>query len=355
MDGPLVAELTSAGAEVCIQSVPVVRKSMLSPRGLIGLLRQIVNELPRMRRLIKRVEPDVVLANTVTIPFWSVAARLLRRPVVVYVHEAEAALSRPARLLLTVPLLLANGVIFNSETSRRVSGFRLLEHGDRVRVVHNGVRGPRRAEPGRASLDQPFRVVYIGRLSPRKGVDLVVSAAKRLQDRGVPTDVDLVGAVFPGYEWYEAELREQVANLGLSDRVRFTGFQPAVWEHLAAGDVAVVPSRLDESFGNVVIEALLAKRPVVVADHTGLREAASGFSTVVLVPTDDPDAIADGLERVHDDWESYRVRAQTDAARADELYDPQRFQERLAGVLSDVATTRRRIRSTSVVEPSSRG
>ncbi|KQZ85179.1 hypothetical protein ASD56_02095 [Microbacterium sp. Root166] len=338
IDGPLVAQLRTAGAEVRILPVPVVRKSALSGRGMLALTREVFTQLPAMRRLIKDVRPDVVLANTVTIPFWTLAARWCRRPVVVYVHEAESALSRPARTLLTAPLRFANGIIFNSETSRRVSGSAWLEKRDRARVVSNGVQAPAAPSPARESLDGPMRIVYVGRLSPRKGVDLVVRAAARLRDSGIEPRVELVGAVFPGYEWYEEELRGLVAELDLGDMVSFTGFREVVWDEFAASDVAVVPSRLDESFGNVVIEALMSERAVVVADHTGLREAADGFASAVRVVPDDEMALTEGLRRVHEHWGDFRGHATADAERARRLYGTGTFHRRLSSALAERAT-----------------
>jgi glycosyltransferase involved in cell wall biosynthesis len=276
-----------------------------------------------------------------TIPLWLLVARLARRPVVVHVHEAERSLARPKRIALTAPLVLATMVIYNSEVSRRVSGLGLLDRRGRTRVIHNGVRGPDRVSPARRSLDDCYRLVYVGRLSPRKGVDLILTAARRLADAGVSTTVDLVGSVFPGYEWYEQQLREQVLALQLDQQVHFHGFQSTVWPYLAAADVAVVPSRLDESFGNVVVESLLAARPVVASDHTGLSEAARGFTAAVLTETDDPASLADGLNRVHDNWDDYRCRAEQDADTARTRYSPDRFHAELNETLAGVVEGRR--------------
>lgn len=335
VDGPLVEALRDAGARVHIQPSPVVRKSILTPHGLIGFVRDIVTQTPRMRRLVKEVGPDVLFANTVTIPFWSIVARISRRPIVVYVHEAEAGLSRLSRLLLTAPLRLANGVVFNSETSRRVSGSPWLENHDRVRVVPNGVTGPGTPSPARTTVDGPFRIVYVGRLSPRKGVDLVLDAVAELRESGVEASATIVGDVFPGYEWYEAELRKRALEAGLSSQIDFAGFHSVVWDHFSAADVAVVPSRLDESFGNVLIEALLSGRPVVAADQSGLREAATGFESVVLVRPDDASALAGGIRRVRAAWPRYRDRAGADADRARVLYSTDQFQTRLSDALSE--------------------
>jgi glycosyltransferase involved in cell wall biosynthesis len=337
-EGPLLKTLYAAGVEVYVQPVPVVRKSMLSPRGFLGVARQLVTDLPRMLHLVGRVRPNVVLVNTVTIPLWLVAARWLRTPTVVHVHEAESSLPRHARFALSAPLVLATRVVFNSEVSRRVSGLKSLERRGSVRVIANGVRGPKDASPGRTTLVAPFRVVFVGRLSPRKGVDLVIRAVHELIEQGLETEVDLVGSVFPGYEWYEAELHELVAARGLDHYIHFRGFQESVWSFLEQADVTVVPSRLDESFGNILIESLLACRPVVASDQAGLREAATGFQAVVLTPADDSSALTAALRKVHDSWDRYRRSASDDAAVARERFGQERFSTALSHVLNQAVT-----------------
>jgi glycosyltransferase involved in cell wall biosynthesis len=98
-----------------------------------------------------------------------------------------------------------------------------------------------------------------------------------------------------------------------------------VWSFLAEADVAVVPSRLDESFGNTLVEAVLAGRPAVAADHTGLREVGAELASVVLVANDDSSAIADALARIADEWSRYRVAASDDARRLRDKIGPERY------------------------------
>lgn len=325
--GPLVTRLEELGVDVYITEAPVIRKSMLSLRGMVHLTRTVVTEFPRMRRLINSVDADIVVANTLTLPFWTLAARSCRRPIIVYVHEAESSLSPAARTLLTAPLGLADGVIFNSETSRTTCRVRGLERRGQVRVVLNGVAGPSVPQPPRERIKGPVRLLFIGRLSPRKSPDLLIDAAAILRNSGVDNTVDIVGDVFPGYQWYEKQLRARVQTLGLEGTVRFLGFRSPVWEAINDADLMVVPSRGDESFGNVVIESLLSARPVIVADHTGLREAATSFESAVLVSPADPDAIAAGIHHVLQNWHGFREASLADSTIAQTKLGTNRFHE----------------------------
>ncbi|MHA3723935.1 glycosyltransferase [Leucobacter sp. HY1910] len=344
VDGPLVQAMQDLGAEVRVLPAPVIRKSMLKPAGLVRLAKQLATALPQMRKLVREVRPQFVLANTVTVPFWTAVGRLNGTRVLVYVHEAEASLRPLARKLLIAPLRFADGVIYNSETSRRVSWVNALERRGRTHIVYNGVPGPGTVVAPRSEINSPLRVVFVGRLSPRKGPDLLLEAAGMLRNDGIDVELELVGDVFPGYEWYENELRQRTTELGLTHRVAFGGFQSSVWEALARADVAVVPSRSDESFGNVVVEAALSGRPVVVADHSGLREASAGLAAAVRVPKDDAEAVAHALRRVVEEWPSLSASAIRDATYASDNYAPEQYQRRLLEAIDQLVVPSRRSR-----------
>ena len=182
--GPLVPELLAAGAAVEVCPAPVVRRSNLSPKGMLQLGREVLRGLPAMVRLVRRVKPDVIYVNTVTIPFWLLVARLLGAPSAIHVHEAEASASAVARFGLTVPTRLADRVICNSATSLEVAA-RSGGRRSRMQVVPNGVAGPDTVAPPRESVPDP-RLVFVGRLSPRKGVDIAVRALAALRADGSP-------------------------------------------------------------------------------------------------------------------------------------------------------------------------
>lgn len=325
--GPLVAALQQRGARVEFVAMPVLRKSALSPRGLVQLGATALRSLPGQLRLVRASGADVVLVNTVTIPMWSLVARIAGRPVAVHVHEAEAKASRAVNAVLYGPLLLADRVVANSRHTRDVVAASHPLLARRTRVVHNGVAGPQHAEPARLSGDRP-RLLFVGRLSPRKGPDVAVRALGLLAERGVDAELGLLGAVFPGYEWFEAELHQLVDQLGLAERVDFLGFANDVWSPLAAAHLVLVPSVLEESFGNTAVEALLAARPLVVSDHSGLAEATDGFQAALRVPAGDPAAIADAVQHVLADYPAMAERAMADRQLA-ARFSPEHYREAL--------------------------
>lgn len=335
-DGPLVQLIEARGARVELCLSPVLRKSALRPVGMVKLLLETARSMPASISLIRRSGAAVVLVNTVTIPFWIPVGRLVRRPVICHVHEAEASASSVIKRALALPLLLANKLIVNSRFSLGVLTSSFARLGRKATVVLNAVAGPEQPTLARAGLDGVVRLLYIGRLSPRKGPDVAIEAVNVLRARGVRASLDLVGAPFPGYEWFEQDLRDLVRRKDLGGAVTFHGFQSDVWPHLLSADVVVVPSVKDEPFGNTAVESVLSARPVVVSATSGLQEAVEGYGSAQQVRPADPHALADAIGRVHDDWPTFREKAFQDAQTAAERHAPAEYARRVCQIIDSV-------------------
>ncbi len=334
--GPLIQELEGRGAAVVATVSPVLRKSALRPRGFVQLARDVALGTVQGLRLMTRERPSVVYVSTLTIPLWVALARIRRTPVVAHVHEAEGSARLLVRRVLAGPLLLATRIVANSEFSAEVLRISIPRLGPRITVVYNAVPGPVEAVVPRLALDGGLRLLYVGRLSPRKGVDVAVAAVGRLTRAGHDVRLDLLGSVFAGYEWYEERLRTQVRAAGLEDRVRFHGFHREVWPFLAATDVVLVPSIVDEPFGNTAVEAVLAARPVIVSETSGLREAAHGYVSAQQVTPGDATALASAILEVQDHWPQYAESVLADAVLAAGRHSPARYRGRLAEILTEL-------------------
>lgn len=330
--GPLLERIEAAGADVVVTPAPVLRKSLLSVLGPVRHLLDLARATPAMLGVLRRFRPDVVYVSTVTVPWWIVLSRLYGARVVVHVHEAEDAVPRAVRTALAAPLALAHDVIANSEVSRAVLVRDLPFLRRRTRVVYNGVLGPDSAAPPRSDLTGPVRLVLVGRVSPRKGTDVAVAAVRILSDRGVDVTLDLVGGVFPGYEWFETEVREQADHAGVAERVRWRGVLPDVWGALAEADIALVPSRV-EPFGNAAVEAMLAVRPVVAGAAQGLREIVRSGENGLLVAPGDPTALADAVSSLVADWTAARHRAAAAREEAVRRFSVDRYRTEIVATL----------------------
>jgi glycosyltransferase involved in cell wall biosynthesis len=174
-------------------------------------------------------------------------------------------------------------------------------------------------QPGRlrirCSLGAGPIVLFLGKLTPRKRVDLVVDAFARLDRR----DATLVIA---GNDMGSGTaIRAAVASHGLGERVRFTGLLRGHerLEALADADVVVYPSE-HEIFGLVPLESLLAGTPVIVADDSGAGEVIGRTAGGQVIRAGDADALAAAITLVIRDPDRWRADAARGAIRVRELY-----------------------------------
>lgn len=330
-DGPLTVELRRLGVRVVRCRMPVLRKAVLRPAGFARLVGDAVAGLVPALRLIRRYGTDGVVVNTTILPWWLLLARLGRRPLVCHVHEAEWPGPAGLQRLLLRPLRGARTVVANSRFTSDVLLDLVPGLTGRLAVLANPVAGPEHPAAPRERIEGPVHLVFVGRLSPRKGPDVAVAVLRELRARGVDATLTLVGSVYPGYEWFEAELRTAAADL--EGRVRFLGFRPDVQPMLADADIVLVPSVLDESFGNAAVEGVLGARPTVVSDLRGLREAVDGYASAQVVEPASPDRWADAVERVVGDWQRFRAAAVRDARAARHRHAPAGYRRSLAALL----------------------
>jgi glycosyltransferase involved in cell wall biosynthesis len=180
-------------------------------------------------------------------------------------------------------------------------------------------------------LERRPLVLFLGKLTPRKGVDILLRAFAQLK----ATNAVLVIA---GNDMGSGAAANVLARrLGLGDRVIHTGLLRAGARlgALRDADVVVYPSR-DEVFGLVPLEALCCGTPVVVCDDSGCGEVIARTGGGRLVPHGDPIALADAIESVLDSPEAWRDRVVIAAAHARSLFGSDVIAERLERVYSDV-------------------
>lgn len=145
-------------------------------------------------------------------------------------------------------------------------------------------------------------ILYAGRLSSEKGVDVLIDAAALL-----PAGLDVtIAGDGPDLE----ALRARSAAAGVADRVRFAGRLPSGELHdlMRASAVVVAPSRWYENQPMVVLEAFGCARPVVASDLGGMPELVQHGVSGLLVEHDDPAALAKAL-----------IELATDPVRAHEM------------------------------------
>lgn len=219
--------------------------------------------------------------------------RAWRTPVVVTQHaDARRGMYRPSARLV---LRRARAVVVPSRAhvalSTELTGFE-----GKVEVIPFGIDERRWMFVPPPPPDAPARAIFIGRLVPYKGVDILLRALERVPD--LRLEVVGTGPELP-------RLRTLAQALAVSDRVRWWGEYPDddLPRRMADADFLVLPSvTVEEMFGLVVLEAMAAGRPVITtALPSAVREVNVPGTTGLEVPLRDVGALAQALSTLAHD------------------------------------------------------
>jgi glycosyltransferase involved in cell wall biosynthesis len=250
----------------------------------------------RLVGYLRRERPDVLHAflfhSYVTA---APAARLAGVPVLVAGRRSLGDFKRGRPLLSAIETVATRMTDHLVANARAVAEDTLRDGGIRQRkitVVRNGLPDSAFAPMPPAYLASGFPVVLcVANLISYKGHRYLLEAVARLRMRGSPCTLALVGE---GPE--RPALEHQAARLGID--VRFLGIRTDIGRLLTRADVVVLAS-LQEGMSNAVMEAMAAGRPVVATDVGGSGELLRDRG--VLVPSADPEALADGIGQVISD------------------------------------------------------
>ena len=196
---------------------------------------------------------------------------------------------------------------------------------DKVHILYGGIDTERFKPSGHEDVDGPFQILCVSRFEPVKGFAQLVEACRLLHERGVDFECHLVG---------DGELRtqieEQIVQSGLSGKVISHGArtQAEVIDRLAHSSVLALatifsPDGKREGIPNVLKEAMSCGLPVVASNVSGIPELVEHEKSGLLVPPNEPAAIADALERLKADPALRRRLGQAGRAKVLSQFDLQ--------------------------------
>ncbi|MGN7870088.1 exopolysaccharide biosynthesis GT4 family glycosyltransferase EpsE [Paracoccus sp. 22332] len=210
---------------------------------------------------------------------------------------------------------------------------------DKVRVVPMGVNTDQFSPPAvpRPDSPDPFTWFCCARLNRVKGHDTLVEAASLLRARhpGRSFRIRIAGEDEQGGSGYHRDLDAMIAAAGLGDTVELLGSvtQEAVRSELQSADGFVLASR-HEPLGVAYMEAMACELPVIGTDAGGVRELIAGDRDGLLVPPENPQALADAMERLMDDPTLRRTLGKAARQRIVADFSARRSADALAAALA---------------------
>jgi glycosyltransferase involved in cell wall biosynthesis len=307
-DGPFAGLLRARNIPVIIVPLPVAAVGVSKSAGVFAYLWSFPGISLLIIRTIRLAKDyQLLYANTAkALIVTAILAFLLRKRFCFHLHDilnAEHFSTMNRRLIVTLADR-AHTVVANSQATAeayRSAGGR----NGRVRVIPNGFKPfhsqtfdlTPSTDPGRGTAVKNSAVVGLfGRIARWKGQHVFLKALAELPNvRGL-----IVGeALFTEEDRrYGRELRELAAELNIADRIHFAGFCPDILPHLLSVDIVAHCSISPEPFGRVIVEAMLAGRPVIATRAGGATEIVTDNQTGVLVEPGNSHALAAAIQRL---------------------------------------------------------
>jgi glycosyltransferase involved in cell wall biosynthesis len=305
-DGPLRGWLEAIGINVMLLAGG---RGMMDVKREAGRLR-ILAAIPQVLGIVMRLSRiahgyDVLYVNSQKAAVVGMLVGLLTgKPVIWHLHDilsSDHFASLQRRIVVWLANRAAHSVIANSQATRQS----FIDCGGdprRVVVVPNGIDASSfagiddldvAALRAGAGLSGRTLVGLFGRITPWKGQHVLISALPYLPQ----LDALIVGDALFGEDEYKATLAQSAKQLGVADRIHWLGYRQDIPQLMRMVDVIVHTSTAPEPFGRVIIEGVLAGRPVVASNHGATRELLGDDCSWLVTPAD-PEALAQAIRCV---------------------------------------------------------
>ncbi|BAZ27764.1 group 1 glycosyl transferase [Cylindrospermum sp. NIES-4074] len=322
------------------QSIQVRKQSsLLQALGSVGQLTPLINKVIQRAR-----KYDLIYANTQkALVVGAIASFFARRPLVYHLHDilsSEHFSKTNLRVAVTLANRFASLVIANSQASKKA----FLQAGGQpelIEVVYNGFE-PKKYQTSEEDIRQlqqelgfkdKFVVGHFSRLAPWKGQHILISAIAKSPPQ---VTAILVGDALFGEQDYVQELHQQVAELGLENRVRFLGFRSDIPQLMSACNLVAHTSTAPEPFGRVIVEAMLCGTPVVAAKAGGAIELVEPGINGFLVTPGEPQELTEIINICLQETEKTVTMANHARTTASQNFDVTTINQQISQLLKTV-------------------
>jgi glycosyltransferase involved in cell wall biosynthesis len=291
----------------------------------------------QLGRYFKEVDAALIYVNQTKSAAVALLAASTDVPIVFHCHDAEATgIQLIAKLQRRFVRVIANSVY----TGERLA--RLGFDRNRIRILVNAVdvgeiqtqvaRGP--VQPVPRCQRPPIILLAHAGIEPNKGTLIAIEAFGNLVTQGLPGELWIMGDVSPAQEVYAARVKQQITELGITNRVHLLGRRSDVFAVMAMADIVLVPTIYREHFGRVAVEAMALGKCVAVSNRGALPTLVeNGISGRVFDP-DQPDDLENTLRALIIDPDLAGSYGQAGLERIREHYSVDRFQRELISEFS---------------------
>jgi glycosyltransferase involved in cell wall biosynthesis len=310
-EGPLKDKLNQAAVQIIEMPVVKLTRSMLRSLNFIKLISEYYKAKRIFRKETKGLSVDYIQSNTLATMFGAWYCKFRKPKHIMHVHEIMDRPKIATRFFKGVLKYFCDEVVYNSVATASFYNHHSPALKKKSRTIVNGVDRTEATIPDSKrrqirtelmNVDNDEVVIgLVGRINRLKGHELTLTAFKQLTEDYPRVKLCFIGSPPPGQEHFLTNLKELIEKAGLEDKVRIIGFQDEVFSILESLDIAVVPSTEPESFGLVVVEAMMAGKAVVGSDIGGISTIIRHNETGLLFEPNNEKEYVAALRELLDD------------------------------------------------------
>ncbi|MEM7085940.1 MAG: glycosyltransferase family 4 protein [Bacteroidota bacterium] len=307
-EGPLKDIMKAEGIQIIEMPVVKLTRSMLKSLNFFGLLRDYFKAKKILKNELKGIEISSVQSNTLATMFGALYGVFHKPKHIVHVHEIMDRPKIASFFFKTVLQWFSDHIVYNSLATQQFYNGMSKKIEKKSTLILNGVDRNEAATSEELkteirkelfqSTNVEFLIGLVGRINRLKGHHLLLEAFQEISEKYSNTKLCFVGSTPPNQEFYLTNLQDEVQKLGLTDRVHIVDFQDNIFAVLESLDLVIVPSTEPESFGLIVVEAMLAKRAVIGSDIGGISTVIDHNETGILFPPNDKLALANAISEL---------------------------------------------------------
>jgi glycosyltransferase involved in cell wall biosynthesis len=318
-DGPLKIELEKNNIKVVIAPVLKLYRKMFTPKNIFKFIKEYYQGIKILNALNKEYKFDLVYTHTLAA---LIGILFAKKRNIKHLWHVQEIIAKPKVFNFLFKKILSldcnHKVVYDSIATMNFWIENNLKLAEKSEAVWNGIETKNSKSFTDAELHEvrenyffatnnEIVIALVGRINSWKGQQLLLQSFKTVIEKYKNIKLVYLGSAPPNQTIFETELRNKIKEYNLESNVILIPFQKEIEKFWNSIDIAVVPSTEPEPFGMVVIEAMLAKKPVIASNHGGPTEIVVGNETGILFEPNNHNSLSDALEKLIQDEQLRKI------------------------------------------------
>ena len=306
IDGPLKTELENNNIEVYIAPALKLYRKIFTPKNILKFFSEHKTAVKFLDTLNEKHHFDIVYSNTLAILLGIIYAKKRKIKHIWHVHEI---IESPKIFTSVFSKILQSKsntkIVYNSIATQKFWNTNKKIY-EKSQVIWNGLEAPQKyiTKEEKALIrlkyynSKPDEIVIglIGRISRWKGQLFLLNSFIKAAKNQPNLKLVFIGSPPPNQEEFLENLNNNIKKNQISNQVLIIPFQENIFSFWQSIDIAIVPSTEPEPFGLVAVEAMLAQKPVIAANHGGLPEIVIDGQTGILFEPNNEDELTKAIQ-----------------------------------------------------------